>query len=89
MLVKSPQLAYHVSNLKKTLFIFRIYLTKLNPFKCAFSVSLGKFLRFITILRGIEINPKKHYYNPQPEGIKNHWRYIILEWETHCASWLS
>ena len=32
---------------------------KLNPSKCAFGVSSGKFLGFIVSQRGIEANPKK------------------------------
>ena len=48
---------------------------KLNPSKCAFGVSLGKFLGFMVSHRGIEANPDKiqvildmeppcHLYNP-------------------------
>ena len=32
---------------------------KLNPAKCAFGVSAGKFLSFIVNNRGIEANPDK------------------------------
>ena len=32
---------------------------KLNPAKCAFGVSVGKFLGFIVNIRGIEANPDK------------------------------
>ena len=32
---------------------------KLNPAKCAFGVSAGKFLGFIVNSRGIEANPDK------------------------------
>ena len=32
---------------------------KLNLDKCTFSVSAGKFLRFMVSQRGIEANPKK------------------------------
>lgn len=32
---------------------------KRNPKKCAFGVSLGKFLRFLVSQRGIEVNPEK------------------------------
>jgi hypothetical protein len=32
---------------------------KLNPMKCAFGVSSGKFLRFMVSQRGIEVNPEK------------------------------
>jgi hypothetical protein len=32
---------------------------KLNPTKCAFGVSSGKFLGFMVSQRGIEVNPEK------------------------------
>ena len=32
---------------------------KLNPGKCAFGVTAGKFLRFLASQRGIEANPDK------------------------------
>ena len=32
---------------------------KLNPNKCAFKVTVGKFLGFIVSQRGIEVNPDK------------------------------
>ena len=32
---------------------------KLNPAKCLFGVSLGKFLGFMISQRGIEVNPEK------------------------------
>ena len=32
---------------------------KLNPSKCAFGVSFGKFLSFMVSQRGIEANPEK------------------------------
>ena len=32
---------------------------KLNPAKCAFRVSSGKFLSFMVSRRGIEANPEK------------------------------
>ena len=32
---------------------------KLNPSKCAFGVTAGKFLRFMVFQRSIEVNPNK------------------------------
>ena len=46
---------------------------KLNPAKCAFGVSAGKFLGFIINHRGIETNPDKIKAvldMPSPSGIK-------------------
>jgi hypothetical protein len=35
------------------------YGLKMNPLKCAFGVSAGKFLGFIVHEKGVEIDPKK------------------------------
>ena len=46
---------------------------KLNPSKCAFGVSVGKFLGFIVNNRGIEANPDKIKAvldMPSPSSIK-------------------
>ena len=46
---------------------------KLNPAKCAFGVSAGKFLGFIVNYTGIEANPykiKAVLDMPSPSGIK-------------------
>ena len=37
--------------------LLRKYGMKLNPSKCAFGVSAGKFLRFMVSQRGIEVSP--------------------------------
>ena len=39
--------------------MLRRYNMKLNPSKCAFGVSSGKFLGFMVSQRGIEANPNK------------------------------
>ncbi|KAL5551303.1 hypothetical protein UlMin_001479 [Ulmus minor] len=49
----------HIRNLKETFDILRRYKMKLNPSKCAFGVSSGKFLGFMVNHRGIEANPAK------------------------------
>jgi hypothetical protein len=59
MLVKSIQAPDHVSNLKETFDTLRRYKMKLNPTKCAFGVSSGKFLGYLVSQRGIEANPEK------------------------------
>ena len=47
MLVKSLQEDNHLSDLQKTFDTFRAYNIKLNPNKCVFRVTTGKFLGFI------------------------------------------
>ena len=59
MLVKSLKTEEHIQNLKETSEILRRYKMKLNPSKCAFGVSSGKFLGFMVNHRGIEANPAK------------------------------
>ena len=59
MLVKSTSAALHIAHLSEAFQILREYKMKLNPAKCAFGVSAGKFLGFIVNNRGIEANPDK------------------------------
>ena len=59
MLVKSLDEKKHLDNLQETFDILRWYNMKLNPSKCAFGVSSGKFLGFMLSYRGIEANPDK------------------------------
>jgi hypothetical protein len=59
MLVKSIRAADHIADLRETFETLRTHKMKLNPAKCAFSVSSGKFLGFMVSQRGIEANPEK------------------------------
>ena len=59
MLVKSTTSDLHIAHLSEVFQILRNYNMKLNPAKCAFGVSAGKFLGFIVNHRGIEANPDK------------------------------
>ena len=59
MLVKSLDEEKHLDDLKETFDTLRRHQMKLNPSKCAFGVSLGKFLGFMVSQRGIEANPDK------------------------------
>ena len=47
MLVKSKEEENHLDDLKETFNILRQYSMKLNPSKCAFRVSSGKFIDFM------------------------------------------
>ena len=47
MLVKSVKVELHVGHLAKSFQVLKNYSMKLNPTKCAFRVSAGKFLGFI------------------------------------------
>ena len=59
MLVKSTTAELHIAHLSDAFQVLRSYNMKLNPAKCAFGVSAGKFLGFIVNHRGIEANPDK------------------------------
>ncbi|CAL2238121.1 unnamed protein product [Prunus armeniaca] len=59
MLVKGRTAGGHLENLALMFGILRDYRMRLNPTKCAFGVSSGKFLEFMISQRGIEANPEK------------------------------
>ena len=59
MLVKSQDEGEHLNDLQETFDTLRQYSMKLNPNKCAFGLSSGKFLGFMVSHRGIEANPDK------------------------------
>ena len=59
MLVKSLREEDHLEDLKEIFDTLCSYNTKLNPGKCTFGVTAGKFLGFMVSQRGIEANPDK------------------------------
>ena len=59
MLVKSVKAELHITYLSEAFQVLKSYNMKLNPAKCAFGVSAGKFLGFIVNSREIEANPDK------------------------------
>ena len=59
MLVKSRREEDHLKDLEETFDTLRSYNMKLNPGKCAFEVTVGKFLGFMVSQRGIEANSDK------------------------------
>ena len=52
-------LSHHLADLRLALERMCQYGLKMNPLKCAFGVSAGKFLGFIIHEKGIEIDPKR------------------------------
>ena len=58
MLVKSIR-EDHLNDLQETSDTLRFYNMKLNPSKCEFGLTVGKFFRFMVSQRGIEVNPDK------------------------------
>ena len=59
MLVKSVKAKLHIIHLAEAFQVLKSYNMKLNPAKCAFGISAGKFLGFIVNSRGMEANLDK------------------------------
>ena len=57
--MKSDGDSSHLADLRLAFERMRKYGLKMNPLKCAFGVSAGRFLAFIIHQNGIEINPEK------------------------------
>ena len=56
IVVKSKTREEHTHHLQEVFHLLRRYNMKLNPSKCAFSVSVGKFLGFMVTQKGIEVS---------------------------------
>ena len=59
MLIKSKERPDHANHLQQVLDLLKTYGMKLNPAKCAFGVSIGRLMGFMTTQRGIEANPSQ------------------------------
>ena len=59
IVVKSKTREEHALHLQEVFHLLRKYGMKLNPSKCAFGVSAGKFLGFMVSQRRIEISPNQ------------------------------
>ncbi|KAI5351707.1 hypothetical protein L3X38_004598 [Prunus dulcis] len=59
MLVKAPKRGDHLKNLTETFSLLRQYRMKLNPSKCMFGVSSGRFLGYLVTQRGIKAHPRQ------------------------------
>ncbi|KAL0454768.1 UNVERIFIED_CONTAM: Polyprotein P3 [Sesamum latifolium] len=57
MLVKNRQMDQHLADLVETFDILRKYHMKFNLAKCAFGLRSGKFLGYMVMEKGIEVNP--------------------------------
>nr|CAN64615.1 hypothetical protein VITISV_036196 [Vitis vinifera] len=57
IVVKSKTREQHVLHLQEVFHLLRKYGMKLNPSKCAFGVSAGKFLGLMVSQRGIKVSP--------------------------------
>ena len=68
IVVKSKAESKHVNDLENIFAILRKHKLQLNASKCSFGVGSGKFLGYMVIHRGIEVNPNqiKAINNLQP-----------------------
>jgi hypothetical protein len=73
VVVKSDSMNNHLADLRLALERMCWYGLKMNPLKCVFGVSAGKFLGFIIYEHGIEIDPTKveSINKVQPSQCKN------------------
>ena len=58
-MVKSLKASDHITHLEEMFGVLRKHRMMLNPFKCIFGVSSGKFLGFLVTKRGIKANPNQ------------------------------
>ena len=59
IVIKLAGLSHHLADLRLALERMHQYGLKMNPLKCAFGVSAGKFLGFIIHEKDIEVDPKR------------------------------
>ena len=59
IVVKNKTREDHTHHLQKVFPLLRRYDMNLNPSKCAFGVSVGKFLGFMVTQRGIKVSPNQ------------------------------
>ena len=59
IVVKSKTRRDHLAILRKVFERCRLYELRMNPLKCAFGVTAGKFLGFLVHQRGIDVDPSK------------------------------
>ncbi|KAG9442418.1 hypothetical protein H6P81_018272 [Aristolochia fimbriata] len=59
LVVKTKQRSYHLLDLRAVFERLRRFQLKMNPLKCAFGVTSGKFLGFIVHHTGIEVDQSK------------------------------
>ena len=55
MLVKLKSRENHIAHLREVFQLMMLHRLRLNPYKCAFGVRFGNFLRFLVSQRGIEM----------------------------------
>ena len=70
IVVKSKKREEHVQVLRKVFERCRAFKLWMNPLKCTFGVSFGKFLGFLVHSRGIDVDPAKVTTIKPPATVK-------------------
>ncbi|CAL8153304.1 unnamed protein product [Prunus armeniaca] len=86
MLVKAPERADHIENLAEAFSILQKYNMKLNPSKCTFGVSSGRFLGYLVTQRGIEahLNQIKAILNMKSPATTKEIQSLTDKWDDEC-----
>ena len=79
VVIKSQSYDEHLDHLRRSFQRMEEYGLKMNPLKCAFGVSAGKFLGFLVHQRGIEIdqNKAKAIINTKPPSTKKELQQLL------------
>lgn len=59
IVVNSKEVDQHINDLRRVFTRCRKYKLRIDPLKCAFRVSLGKFLKFKVHQKGVDLDPTK------------------------------
>jgi hypothetical protein len=82
--VKTRKKEEHIRDLRIVFNRLRKYQLKMNPLKCAFGVTSGKFLGFIIRHRGIEVDQSKIDAIQRMPELKNLWELRSLQGHLAC-----
>ncbi|KAG9458896.1 hypothetical protein H6P81_003404 [Aristolochia fimbriata] len=88
LVVKTKQRSDHLLDLRAVSERLRRFQLKMNPLKCTFGVTSGKFLGFIVHHRGIEIDLSKIdaiQKMPEPKNVSD----TPFEWDESCRNALN
>ncbi|KAL4010597.1 hypothetical protein IC575_030098 [Cucumis melo] len=91
LVVKSKKKCDHLKDLKLVLDRLRKYQLRMNPLKCAFGVTSGKFLGFIARHRGIEVDHSKiDVIQKMPSRCQPFQRLMrkdaVFDWDQSCQN---
>jgi hypothetical protein len=87
VVVKSANFDDHMADLQVALERMKKYGLKMNPLKCAFSVSAGRFLGFIVYEKGIQVDKYKRVYKEDGRtGMKQRCVFVLIKHQFHTPT---